>query len=126
MFETLLKNEVSRIFDVLGQTDGLAPTATYLEAAYSTYSTAARSYVSGYCEHTNVPMFFSRPTADEIDGSGVTKSSVKILIAHEKLAATPKLTDKVRKEDGTVLNLTKIMGVPGGSVYALFGIETQE
>jgi hypothetical protein len=72
-------------------------------------------------------MVFARPSLDEIDGSNVLHSSVKILIAADKLpSVTPKISDKVRKENGTVYNLTKIVGVPGESLHILFGEKTQE
>ena len=119
---------VASAFDILdANTDTVETTATYLEAAYKTYDSAARTYTTGLCEHPNVPMIFARPTADEIDGSDVLGTSVKILIASDKLPnVAPKISDKVRRADGSVLNLTKIMGVPGESLFILFGEETQE
>ena len=63
---------VASAFDILdANTDTVETTATYLEAAYKTYDSAARTYTTGLCEHANVPMIFARPTADEIDGSDV-------------------------------------------------------
>ena len=119
---------VASAFDILdANTDTVETTATYLESAYRTYDSAARTYTTGLCEHLNVPMIFARPTADEIDGSDVLYSSVKILIASDKLpGVTPKISDKVRRANGAVLNVIKIMGVPGESLHILFGEETQE
>lgn len=119
---------VAQTFDIIDSTaTDTVEHATYLEAAYKTYDSAARTYTTGLCEHLNVPMIFARPTADEIDGSDVLYSSVKILIASDKLPnVAPKIPDKVRRADGSVLNLTMIKGVPGESLHILFGEETQE
>lgn len=119
---------VGQAFDIIDTTaPDVVERATYLESAYRTYDSAARSYVTGLCEHTEIPMVFARPSLDEIDGSDVQHSSVKILIAADKLpGVTPKISDKVRKENGTVYNLTKIVGVPGESLHILFGEATQE
>jgi hypothetical protein len=119
---------VASAFEIIDTTaPDVVEYATYLESAYKTYDSAARSYVTGLCEHTNIPMVFARPSLDEIDGSNVLHSSVKILIAADKLpSVTPKISDKVRKENGTVYNLTKIVGVPGESLHILFGEKTQE
>ena len=121
----LLLSQVKNVFDVIETVDAdLVPRITYLEAAFAEYSTDTRSYRSGFCEHTNVPVVIAQPESDTAD-TDITRSTAKFVIAAENLPVTPKIQDRVQTADGQHYTILKVRGVPGDSLWLIYGCETQ-
>lgn len=123
-FKSLLQTQVGKVFEILGQTDGLAPEQTYLKHGGQTYDTATRTYITSSTQYPNVPMVLARFKAEEVDDEVVITTDMKALIPAVMLPVTPSMGDKIQTNDGKVFNVERIMGVPGDSLYILHVRET--
>lgn len=119
MFETLLKQQVQGVMQILGQDDGLAPFVTYVETGARTYNTTTRTYSSSDTDHDEVPAVLAKFKVDEMDEEVVSATDLKVLIAALDLPVTPKSQDQIRTADGTVYNVERLLGVPGDSLHIL-------
>lgn len=119
MFRSLLRREVGRAFDILGQTDGLAPNQTFLESGGQSYNTTARTYTTSTTPYPDVPMVLARFDAEEVDEEVVVATDLKALIPAIRLPVEPSMGDKILTADGETYNVERNMGVPGESLYIL-------
>ena len=121
----LLLSRVKGVFDVIESVDAdLAPRITFLEAAYSQYDTTTRQYTGGFCEHTNVPVVIAQPETDTGD-TDIARSTAKFVISAKNLPVIPKIQDRVKTADGQHFSVLKVRGVPGDSLWLIYGCETQ-
>lgn len=121
----LLLSNVKRIYDVIESVDAdLVPKITYLEAAFAEYNTSSRAYRSGFCEHPNIPVVIAQPETDTGD-TDIARSTAKFVIAAKNLPVTPKIQDRVQTADGQHYTILKVRGVPGDSLWLIYGCETQ-
>jgi len=120
MFETLLKEQMQNVMQILGQVDGLAPNQTFVSTEEDeTYDTATRTYTAGETDYPDVPMVLARFTIEEMDSEIIATTDQKAIIASLDLPVEPRPQDKIRTADGKVYNVERLMGVPGESIYIL-------
>lgn len=125
MFETLLKQQVQGVMQILGQNDGLAPFQSYQETTASTYNTATGGVTSTTTQYDDIPMVLARYEASEVDGDKIQVNDMKAIIADLDLPVTPSRQDRIALVDGRVFMVESVGGVPGESVWILQIRETE-
>lgn len=118
-FKSLLEQQVGNVFDILGQTDGLAPNPSFLQNGGQTYNATARTYTTATTEHSNIPMVLARFKVEEIDAEVVVTTDLKALIPAIKMPVEPQIGDKILTADNKTYNVERSLGVPGDSLYIL-------
>lgn len=126
MFETLLNQQVQGVMQILGQTDGLAPTVTYMQAidAGTAYDPSTGTMTQAATAHENIPAVQARYESEEIDGNKIVVNDEKVLIAKLDLPVTPSVNDRIIKQDATAWMIMSVGGVPGESLWVLQVRET--
>jgi len=123
-FKSLLEQQVGKVFDILGQVDGLAPNQSFLESGGQTYNTTARTYTTATTQHDDIPMVLARFATEEIDEEVVVTTDLKALIPAIKMPVVPGIGDKILTADSRTYNVERLLGVPGDSLYILHIRET--
>lgn len=118
-FKSLLDVQVKGVMNILGQDDGLAPFATYVETGARVYDTSTRTYTSTDTQHANIPMVFAKFKIDEMDEDVISSTDQKALIAALAMPVSPKTQDQVVDAKGDTYNVERLLGVPGESLYIL-------
>lgn len=125
MSAALLLGQVKNVFDVIASVDQqLVPTIVYYSACYSQYDTATRQYTGGFTQHPNIPVVIAQPETDSAD-TDIAQSTAKFVISAKNLPVTPKIQDRVKTADGQHYSILKVRGVPGDSLWLIYGCETQ-
>lgn len=121
MFETLLKNQVKGAMAILGQSDGLAPVASYHShtSGSSTYDTDTGLYTLVDVVQDDVPMVFASYDSEETDGQDILSTDQKIVIAALDLDVKPKPQDHIIDSNGVKFDVKRVKGVPGNSAWIL-------
>ena len=118
-FRSLLQGQVQGLMDILGQDDGLAPNATYVQVTGSTYDPATRANTRSETTHANIPMVFTRFMLEEVDDNVVVATDQKVLIAALDLPVTPSNDDRIIEASGAVHMVEGVKKDPADSIWIL-------
>ena len=118
-FKSLLDVQVQGVMSILGQDDGLAPFAIYVETGARSYDTATRTYSSIDVQHADIPMVFAKFKIDEMDEEVISSTDQKAIIAALDMPVSPKTQDQLIDDKGDTYTVERLLGVPGGSLYIL-------
>ena len=118
-FKSLLDVQVQGVMGILGQDDGLAPFAIYVETGARAYDTATRAYSSVDVQHADIPMVFAKFKIDEMDDEVISSTDQKAIIAALDMPVLPKTQDQLIDDKGDTYTVERLLGVPGGSLYIL-------
>lgn len=125
MFESLLKDQVQSVMQILGQMDGLAPAHTYVQVEISAYDTSTGTVRDVGTPYPDIPMVLARYNSEEIDGDKIVTTDQKAIIAANDLPVVPKVQDRIVLADGSEHMVMDFKGVPGESVWIIQIRETE-
>jgi len=125
MFETLLKNQVQGVMDILGQEDGLAPEHTYVRTDTSAYDPATGTVNNTETTYADIPMVLARYKSEEMDGEKIVVNDQKAIVAALDLPVIPRVQDRIVLSDGRNFMVMDFKGVPGDSVWIIQIRETE-